>query len=63
MRIAADRERCVGSAACEALAPELFCVGDDGVVRVLRPEPGRAEEDVVRDTVDQCPTGALSLTD
>jgi ferredoxin len=63
MRVVLDRERCVGSGVCEALAPEVFEVGDDGIVTVLRPEPAAAEEDAVRDAVAQCPTGALSLTD
>jgi ferredoxin len=63
MRVVLDRERCVGSGTCEALAPEVFEVGDDGIVTVLRPEPAAAEEDAVRDAVTQCPTGALSVTD
>jgi len=63
MRVLADRERCVGSGACELLAPEVFEVGDDGVVVLLRPEPAAEAEDAVRDAVEQCPTGALSLTD
>jgi ferredoxin len=63
MRIAADRDLCVGSGACELLAPEFFEVGEDGVVRVLQPQPGQADEDAVRDAVAQCPTGALGLAD
>lgn len=58
--IAVDRERCVGSGTCEMLAPDVFEVGDDGVVAVLRPA---AEDDAVLDAVQQCPTQALSLTD
>ena len=61
VRVAVDRERCVGSGACEALLPEVFEVGDDGVVRVLRPEVGPEDEAAVRDAVDRCPTGALTL--
>jgi ferredoxin len=63
MRITADLERCVGSGACEALAPDVFEVGDDGVVTVLRPEPGPEEESDVREAVGQCPTRALALSD
>ena len=60
IRVLVDRERCVGSGTCEALAPDLFEVGDDGVVEVLRPDPG-ADEQAARDAVHACPTGALSL--
>jgi ferredoxin len=59
-RIEVDRERCVGSGTCEMLAPEVFEVGDDGVVAVLRPGEG---DDAVQDAVQQCPTQALSLAD
>ncbi|MGY1689946.1 ferredoxin [Geodermatophilus sp. SYSU D01105] len=63
MRVVVDRERCIGSGQCEVLAPEVFEVGDDGVVAVLRPEPGAEDEAAVRDAVAQCPTTALSLTE
>jgi ferredoxin len=59
-RIEVDRERCVGSGTCEMLAPEVFEVGDDGVVSLLRPEAG---DEPVRDAVQHCPTQALSLAD
>lgn len=61
-RIQADRERCVGSGSCELLAPELFEVGDDGVVQVLQLDPA-GDDAAVRDAVSACPTGALSLAD
>jgi ferredoxin len=61
-RVLVDRERCVGSGTCEALAPDLFEVGDDGVVELLRPDPD-GDDTEVRDAVAACPTGALSLAD
>jgi ferredoxin len=62
-RIAVDRDRCVGSGTCEALAADVFEVDDDGVLVVLREQP--AEEDLpdVRDAVRACPTRALALLD
>jgi len=62
-RIEVDRERCVGSGSCEALAPDVFEVDDDGVLTVLRPEPDPSELPAVRDAVTMCPTRALGLTD
>jgi ferredoxin len=58
VRIEADRERCVGSGTCEMLAPDVFEVGDDGVVTVLRPDDAGES---VQDAVQQCPTQALRL--
>ena len=62
-RISLDGERCVGSGACEALAPDFFEVGDDGVVAVLRPEPAGADFADVEAAVQQCPTQALQLVE
>jgi ferredoxin len=48
----------VGSGTCEMLAPDVFEVGDDGVVTVLRPDDAGES---VQDAVQQCPTQALRL--
>ncbi len=62
-RLDVDRDRCVGSGSCEALAPDVFEVGDDGVLTVLLAEPGEDEVAAVRDAVAACPTRALELAD
>ena len=36
MKVGVDRDRCVGSGTCEALAPDVFEVDDDGVLTLLR---------------------------
>jgi ferredoxin len=61
VRIVVDRDRCVGSGSCEALAPDVFEVDDDGVLTVLREQPGDDELPDVRDAVTACPTRALAL--
>jgi ferredoxin len=53
----------VGSGTCEALAPAVFEVDDDGVLTVLRPEPAADQLSDVRDAVLACPTRALALAD
>ena len=62
-RIEVDRERCVGSGACEARAPDVFEVDDDGVLVVHRSEPADDELSDVQDAVQACPTRALSLAE
>ena len=62
-RVAVDRERCVGSGTCEALAPEVFEVDDDGVLVVHRSQPADGELGDVEDAVQACPTRALSLAE
>lgn len=63
MRIAVDHVRCAGLGLCEALAPDVFEVGDDGFL-ALRSETvpdGGGLADAVGQAVDNCPTGALSV--
>jgi ferredoxin len=63
IRIEVDRDRCASTGGCEALAPQVFEIGDDGALVVLRPEPDEADLTDVRNAVAGCPTRALSLTD
>ena len=60
-RVEVDRGRCASTGGCEALAPEVFEMGDDGVLVVLEPEPDRADLPDVRNAVAGCPTRALTL--
>jgi ferredoxin len=62
-RIEVDHDRCVGTGGCEALAPDVFEIGDDGAPAVLRPEPRPADLTDVRDAVAACPTRALRLVE
>jgi ferredoxin len=61
-RVEVDRELCAGTGGCEALAPEVFEIGDDGALVVHRTEPDERELPAVRAAVAACPTRALSLT-
>lgn len=63
MRIRHDPDRCASLGMCEAVAPALFEVGADGVLRVLVERPDDGLRDLVEEAVDACPTGALSISD
>ncbi|MFI6166532.1 ferredoxin [Nocardia sp. NPDC051052] len=62
MRITADRTRCEGHGMCEALAPNLFRVGDDGIVEPSTADSDESNHDLLRLAVDSCPVEALRLT-
>ena len=62
-RVEVDRARCVGSGTCEALAPAVFEVDDEGILAILRPDPGAEELPDVREAVTACPTRALTLAE
>ncbi|MFI9504396.1 ferredoxin [Nocardia sp. NPDC052566] len=61
MRILVDRKVCDGHSQCEALAPTLFRVGDDGIVAPLVDVVADRDREVVELAVDSCPVQALRL--
>lgn len=61
MKITADTDVCIGSGMCVLTAPEVFDQGeDDGLVRVLVPEPGDEHRAAAAEAVRLCPSRALS---
>jgi ferredoxin len=48
---------------CEAMAPLIFEVPDDGAVRILHEDVPPAEHDNAIRAVASCPTGALTFSD
>lgn len=63
MRIIADEGKCEGLGMCEAMEPEYFEVGDDGVVVVHDEAPGEEHRQKVTAAVNACPVQALVLQD
>ena len=60
MRIAADRDVCIGAGMCVVAAPALFDQDDEGIVVVLA---GDAPDVEVRQAIELCPSGTLRLFD
>jgi ferredoxin len=63
MRVTVDRALCVGNGLCEAAAPELFAVGDDGEAHLLVDEIPSEHIELARQAVEVCPARALHITD
>jgi ferredoxin len=63
MRIVVDRDKCTGLGMCEAEAPDLFEVQDDGSLTVLNDHPGAGDREAAEAAVMACPTEALSLVE
>jgi ferredoxin len=59
MRIAIDRERCIGSGNCSFYAPATFDLDDDLKAVVIDPG-GDTDEDVTA-AADGCPVKAITL--
>lgn len=64
MRVVADLDVCIGAGVCVMTAPKVFDQdGEDGLVRLLVDPVPAAEERVVREAVDLCPSAALEISD
>ena len=61
MRIAVDRERCIGASMCVLLAPNLFDQDAEAVVVLLDESPPESERPAAEQAVDRCPAAVISL--
>jgi ferredoxin len=61
MRIEIDRDRCIGSASCVHVAPDVFQLDEDRIAIVV--DPHGAPEERVREAARNCPTEAILLAD
>lgn len=62
-KITVDEDLCCGAGQCVMLAPDVFDQRDeDGVVRLLDPEPPAGLLPAVRDAVVMCPAQAITLS-
>ncbi|MEU7631492.1 ferredoxin [Nocardia sp. NPDC049220] len=62
MKIVADRTVCEGHGMCEALAPDMFRIGDDGIVAPRPATVAASDRELLELVVDSCPVQALRLT-
>jgi len=63
VRIAADRDRCIGAGMCVMTAEQVFDQDDEGVVVVLTPEVSPEHAAVAARAVAACPAGALRIVE
>ncbi|MCC5577195.1 (4Fe-4S)-binding protein [Microtetraspora sp. AC03309] len=64
MKIVADTGRCIGAGMCVLAVGEVFDQSeDDGTVVLLVPEPPASMAGAVRQAVQLCPSGALSIAE
>jgi ferredoxin len=63
VKIAVDWEKCTGLGLCEAAAPAVFEIDEEGQLMVLTPQVPADQLEVVEAAVKGCPTQALSLVE
>ncbi|BCB89820.1 ferredoxin [Phytohabitans suffuscus] len=62
MKVTVDPELCEGNAVCEALAPDVFAVGNAWQAQVLAAEVAERDRDLVTRAAESCPRLAIILT-
>ena len=63
MKVVVDFDVCASNAVCMGIVPEVFEVRDDGFLYVLDEHPPETLRDRLREAVNNCPTGAISLVE
>lgn len=63
MRIVIDHGKCTGLGMCEAEAPDLFEVAEDGSLLLLQERPGADARDAAEAAIASCPTEALRIVE
>jgi ferredoxin len=61
MKVVVDLSACDLHGLCVEAAPDVFEIGDDGVLHVLIETPVEGLRANVERAVRECPTGAISL--
>lgn len=63
MKVTVDRSRCTGLGICEAMAPDVFEVDENGDLVLLTDTVDPAGLDDAKAAVEGCPTEALRLVE
>ncbi|MCL4446593.1 MAG: ferredoxin [Actinobacteria bacterium] len=63
MKVVVDFDVCASNAVCMGIVPEVFEVRDDGFLYVLDEHPREELRERLRQAVNGCPTGAISLVE
>ena len=59
MKVKVNKDSCIGCGACVAVAEGVFEIGDDGLSQAVGEVP-KDKEEVAKEAMGVCPTGAIS---
>lgn len=61
MKPIVDPDLCIGCGVCEDACPEIFQIRDDGLAYVIAEDPEPESYGCVHDSMDMCPTDAITV--
>ena len=59
MKVQVNKDLCIGCGACQAVAPSVFEIEDDGLAHAIEPEVSDEFKDDALDALEGCPTSAI----
>jgi ferredoxin len=63
VKVIVDFDECASNAVCMGILPEVFEVRDDGYLYILNENPPESLRGKLREAVNACPTGAISIAE
>lgn len=60
IKVEVDFARCDANGTCAALMPDVFRIGEDGLLEQLATEVSEARADELEEVILCCPLGAIS---
>jgi len=61
MKITIDKELCIGCGTCEALAPDVFSMNEEGKAELKKGFDEEKNKDAINQTVETCPVNAVKV--
>lgn len=59
MKVTVDQNICLGCGACQAIAPDVFEINDDGVAQAIVDEVPKDFMEDATDAIEGCPVSAI----
>ena len=59
MKVKVNKDLCIGCGACQAIAPSVFELEDDGLAKAINTQVNDEIKDDVIDALEGCPTSAI----
>lgn len=60
MKAKVIRDNCIGCGACQAIAPNIFEIDDEGISIAKVTEVPNDDQEDFKDALESCPTGAIT---
>lgn len=61
MKVAIEKNLCIGCGTCEALAPEVFKINSDSKAEIIEGFDEKKNTEAIKQCIDTCPVNAISI--